>query len=65
MNNLRNTRNYFPPMDSFWLIIYRSMDLDLYLDMELGFGLGYGFKGTMDLDLDMDTIQPDGLGFGY
>ena len=41
-NNLRNTRNYFPLMDSFWSIIYWSMDLDLYLDMGLGFGFGLG-----------------------
>ena len=64
-NNLRNTRNCFPLLDSFWLIIYSSMDLDLDPIQSDGLGHGYGFNGTMDLDLDMDPIQPDGLGFGY
>ena len=64
-NKLRNTRNCFPLLDSFWLIIYSSMDLDLDPIQSDGLGHGFGITGTLDSDLDLDPILSDGLGLVY
>ena len=54
-NNIRNIRNSFPSLDSF----YWSMDLDFYLDMGLKIPWIWIWTwiqyNQMDLDLDMDS----------